>query len=468
MRRRRRSSKSTLVVGILIGLMTALPGWSQTQEEVLRSFIPWAQRSLHRVNVVALDESTRDLEPVEEMVGQARIVELSEGIHGGAEPLVFRNRLFKHLVTHMGFDAIALESGVVEGRLLNDYVTEGAGEFETVLAQGFSNGFGIFQQNRDLLRWMRDYNAHLPSNQRRVQIYGLDVPGSPGNFDAARRPDTALQTVLEYLRNVDGAEASRMQSRVEEFLPVLRSIDGYGSLSQAQRDSLTATVADLGALMERQTFAYIARSSAEDFEWAERAAIGARQADTWFRTMPLNWKPSDGLAWTRYAMQVRDRTMADNLEWVRSRLNPRSRILVFAAIGHVASTTQVQVPLSANLDMIPLGAYVKERHGNDVVNILNLVANGEISYCSATPPRPMPLRAAPEPGAEALFGSLGVPSYLIDLRRAPPPVSHWLRQVHDHWNGFGSTLFPTSEAYDLVYFVSPMTPACAKTAMRWR
>jgi erythromycin esterase-like protein len=243
------------------------------------------------------------------------------------------------------------------------------------------------------------------------------------------------------------------------FLPVLKDINGYGDVKQPERDALTAAIADLVSLMERQRFAYVERSSKDDFDWAERTAIGARQADTWFRRMPLGWKLEDGLAWTRYAMQVRDRTMADNLEWVRSRLGPRGRVLVFAASGHLASTV-VQVPTQPMREMIPLGAYAKDRFGSDFINILNLVVNGEIVYCSANPRRLMTLKAPPASAIENLFAAVSVPRYVLDLRRAPRSVSTWLHQVHDHWNGFGTAQFATADAFDLVFYVSPVTSAC--------
>jgi len=59
------------------------------------------------------------------MIGNSRIVAVSEAVHAARQPLEFRNRLIKYLVEEMGFTAIALESGVVEGRLLNDYVRHG-------------------------------------------------------------------------------------------------------------------------------------------------------------------------------------------------------------------------------------------------------------------------------------------------------------------------------------------------------
>lgn len=454
-----KTKRVTFVAGALALLTTTAPLEAQAPRAVQTAFLEWTKKSLHPVSNADLDASTDDIRPIERMIGDAKIVGLSEGIHAAAEPLIFRNRLFKHLVEHLGFNAIAIESGIVESRLLNDYVTQGRGEFDAVLREGLSVGSGTFRQNGELIRWMREYNARLPPNAVKVQIFGLDVPGSPGNRDAARGPDTALRTALDYLRLVDPQAAALMRSRIETFLPVLKGTNGYGDLKELERDTLTAAIADLVSLIERQRLAYVAKSSKDDFDWAERAAIGARQTDTWFRRMPVGWKLKDGFAWTRYSQQVRDRAMADNLEWVRSRLGARGRVLVFAAAGHLASTS-VQIPDHAVREMVPFGAHLEDRYGSDFINILNLVVNGEIKYCSANPRRVMPLKPPPESATETLFAAVSVPQYLLDLRGAPPLVSSWLRQVHDHWNGFGTQQFATVGAFDLVYYISPVTSAC--------
>ena len=56
------------------------------------------------------------------MIGDKPLVALSEGIHFAAEPLEFRNRVLQYPVERKGFTAIAIESGVVEGRVVYDYV----------------------------------------------------------------------------------------------------------------------------------------------------------------------------------------------------------------------------------------------------------------------------------------------------------------------------------------------------------
>ncbi len=231
------------------------------------------------------------------MIGDAKIVGLSEGQHAAAEPLIFRNRLFKHLVEQLGFKAIAIESGIVESRVLNDYVTQGKGDFDAVLRQGFSYGFDTFRQNGELIRWMREYNARLPPDAVKVQIFGLDVPGSPGNLDAMRGPDTALliRTGIPPHGRPSGRGANAAPGLKRSSL-CSRTPMATVTLKEPERDALTAAIADLVSLMERQRFAYIEKSSKDDFDWAERAAIGARQTDTWFRRMPARMEIG---RWTR-------------------------------------------------------------------------------------------------------------------------------------------------------------------------
>lgn len=442
-------------------LSTALPASGQSWLETRSSFLQWATASALPMSQSGLHGSSEDLIPIVDLIGSAKIVGLTEGQHGAAEPLIFRNRLFKHLVEHASFRAIAIESGVIEGRVLNDYVVHGKGEFETAIREGFSYGFDTFQQNRDLIRWMRSFNAGKSSDADKIQIYGIDVPGSPGNFDAVRRPDTALASALEYLASVDPEAAKQMRSRMQRYLPVLHSVNRYGELKAQERDELTAAVSDLVSLMEREKWVYLGKSSRENLDWAQRSAIGARQIDNWFRQMPLGWKLEDGLAWTRTGLQVRDRSMADNLEWVMSRLGRDSRVLVFAATGHLAST-KVLTPSAPFVESEPAGLDLRERYGSGFINILNIVAEGEIKYCSSTPPRMMTLKSPPESSATALFTALPLPRYVLDLRRAPSEVSSWLRHVQDHWNGFIESQFETIPAFDLVYVVHPISSACVE------
>jgi erythromycin esterase len=447
---------SFIAAAVLAG---SLPCAAQAPEDVRTAFLEWAKGSAHPVIDATLESSTDDLQPLREMIGNARIVALSEAVHAGAEPLAFRNRLFKYLVEELGFNAIAIESGLVESRIAGDYVMDGTGDLDSAVEQGVTWTFDTFPQNSELLSWMRRHNARLPAGARKLQFYGFDVAGSPGNLDAARGPDTALEVALQYLRTVDPPAADQLRSRVKAVLPQLKS-SNYADLQQAQRDGLTAAIADLIALLERRRLDYIDKSSQSDYDWGQRAAVGARQVDAWWGRTPIGWKVADGFAWSPSAMKTRDRAMADNLEWIVDRLGPTGRVLVFASVNHIAATP-LEYPDKPERNAVPFGTYAKARFGPDFISVLNLVANGEIINCSLLEPRQMRLALAPPASVEVLFSAVNRPRYLLDLRRAPPTVALWLRQPQNHWNGFAAARFPTLGAFDIAFYVSPVTSACA-------
>src|SRR5262245_40806494 len=101
----------------------------------------WARRSLAPLSAVSAGPPWDDLAPLGEMIGEATIVGLSEGVHFAAEPLEFRNRLFQYLVQRKGFTAIAIESGIIEGRIVHEYVRGASGELDAIVSQGITWGF---------------------------------------------------------------------------------------------------------------------------------------------------------------------------------------------------------------------------------------------------------------------------------------------------------------------------------------
>ena len=91
-----------------------------------------------------------------------------EALHGGEELLVLRNQLFQRLVEASGYSAIAIESSFPRGPIVNEYVLgHGPASYEALQDTGLSHGFGKFEANRELVEWMRQYNAD-PAHQRKL------------------------------------------------------------------------------------------------------------------------------------------------------------------------------------------------------------------------------------------------------------------------------------------------------------
>jgi erythromycin esterase-like protein len=341
------------------------------------------------------------------------------------------------------------------------------------LRDGISWGMHHLPQNRMLVRWLREYNAER-SQARKVNFYGFDVPGSPAGTHALRGTDTAFREALEFLCRVDPTEGAALSARVApfaermQFRPHGESGTGYEHLAQSERDALTAIAVELVALLECRQARYIAASSASDYKWACRAAIGAQQIDNWLRQLPAGWratstkspfeKTPDVFA---AATNVRDRAQADNIAWIVGEEGPAGKVLVFASRYHLSA-----VPLKTRFvqggdeyQQVVAGTYLRRLFGSDLVTIGNLIGGGQLSFFehqqTLTPP------------AESLDGlasRIGLPLFLLDVRAAPPAVKEWLSEERPLVAGQQTLTMPLGEAYDLLFYIDHVTSSWVAAA----
>ena len=416
----------------------------------------WARSNLHAVDRVTLDGDLQDLEPLRAIIGKARIVSFGEGMHGADEPLQFRNRMFRFLVERLGFNAIAIESGVTEGFAVNRYVL-GAGDerdLNAVVSRGFSFGFDRLPQETDLVRWMRRYNEQ-PGRLRKIEFFGLDVPGSPTDMQST------LWMALDYLQARDAALARGFRARIADLIPHL-TLDRasaapgqYTGLTQAERDRMTATIADVIAQFETHETEYVSATSVRDYAMAYHAAVAARQVDDYLRQLPLGWTPAQGVNGLYGTVASADHSKAENLRWVLDQLGPDARVLVFMHRDHLAYTrSTVRLPPPADRATLPpmVGMYLKQRYGEDLVMIAHLFGRNA-SHCGA------PTTTAPAGGVEALLSGMAPAYFLLDLRTAPSDVSSWLHRDHELFGEPPLNTTAIGAAYDAVFFSRSVQPA---------
>ena len=91
----------------------AMPPAAAQSDSGETAFLEWADMALVPVE---LGEVRAWSEDFDRMLGDATVVAMGESGHGVAEPLLFRNSVFRYLVEAHGFTAIAIESGVVQAR----------------------------------------------------------------------------------------------------------------------------------------------------------------------------------------------------------------------------------------------------------------------------------------------------------------------------------------------------------------
>ncbi|MFI9818686.1 erythromycin esterase family protein [Saccharothrix variisporea] len=148
-----------------------------------------------RPHAIPLDDPAHLLDVLlTERAEPPTVLALGEPTHGIKEFPLLRNELLAHLVER-GYRSVVLEVDFFAASTVDDYVSGGAGDLDTVLATGFSHSFGNVPGNRELVEWLRAHNADK-APQDRVRFYGFDAPLETA---AAPSPRHALTTVIDYL-----------------------------------------------------------------------------------------------------------------------------------------------------------------------------------------------------------------------------------------------------------------------------
>lgn len=437
------SSRSLLRIAVIAAGLVALasPAQTQTDTDVVAR---WAATHAMPLRTVEMAGSMTDLAPLRDRIGEARVVAFGEPLHGGHEPLAFRNRLFRYIVEELGFTAIVLETALTESRRLHEYVLGGPGEVGDLVRESFSWGFGAFQDNVELVQWMRAYNAD-PSHTRKIRLYGMDV-----SITLQSKPRRApLDHALAYMDAADPEIGGPLRARLEPYADRFEGDDL--TLTPAEHDALTAALDDLIAAVERSRPDAVARMDREAFDWTHRIAIAARQADRVFRATvaaPAEGAPPD----EGPPYSARDAAMAENVRWALDREGPAGRVLVFAHNAHVMNDHLAGGKWDA-VARAPetLGRFLRSMFGDDLVLIGTSSALADRDGIELVPD-----------GLDAMLAGVGAPRFLLDLRdaRDDPPVEQWLARPRSlRANVSSEQIVTASRAFDLMLFLDRVTRA---------
>lgn len=211
-----------------------------------------------------------------------RLLAIGEPTHGVDTVLDLRNEVFRHLVEHEGYRTITVESSCLMGLVVDDYITSAAGTFDEVMEKGFSHGWGECPGNRDLVRWMREYNDGRPASEM-LHFAGFD---GPMEMQSAPSPRNALTSLHAYLAEwIDpglmptGAETlSRLLGANERWQNPNAIMDPSQSIGQsAEALNLRILADDLVSLLDMhvpQLLPMTSRDAVDRARMFGRTAVG--------------------------------------------------------------------------------------------------------------------------------------------------------------------------------------------------
>ena len=332
-------------------MTSAAPTYATLDEWIAREAIPFD-----------LDDP-RSLDPAVDTVAAAlgetvELLGIGEPLHGGEEILILRNRLFQRLVAAHGFRAIAIESSYPRARVVNESISGvGQATADEVAERGWSHGFGHLAANRELVAWMREYNAD-PAHGVPLRFYGFDIPAEAWMTYSPRQ---LLSFVLDELTAFDAASGAAYREQIEVYLGEdavwenpAATMDpaqaiGRSEAATALRLAMEALFTEL--LTRRPEF--IAKAGHERFAEALHDTTLARNFLTYHAGLA---ETSDDRV--SRLLGLRDAMMADTLTYIAERERGRGKVLIFAHNSHLQRGLARWQGFDMVLEWWPAGAHL--------------------------------------------------------------------------------------------------------------
>jgi erythromycin esterase-like protein len=296
--------------------------------------------------------------------GSVELLGFGEALHGGEELLILRNQLFQRLVEIHGYSTIAIESSFPKGHIINEYVLgHGPDSYEAVQNTGLSHGFGKLEANRELIEWMRQYNAD-PAHHAKLQFYGFDSPTDATDTDSPRQ---ILHFVLDYLTSIDRVSGQEYRNRIDPLLgqdaawenpaAILDPTKAVGQGAQA-RVLRIETEELISELLTRRP-ELVAKSDKSRYLKAMQFAVEARQLLNYHAALAQVSEKRQAIL-----LGIRDAMMAENLAYIVSREQGRGKVLVFAHNSHLKRGKVQWQWGNETLIWWPVGSHLNEMFGS--------------------------------------------------------------------------------------------------------
>ncbi len=381
-------------------IATPLPVDSKFQKAVVHQM----RQQAIPLKTVAASQGFNDLMPLKKVIGDSRIVALGEATQGSREFFQMKHRLWEFLVKYMGFTVFAIEANWPETQAVDRYIKTGEGDPKQALA-GMYFWTWDTQEFLDMIEWMRAYNQ-APGNRPLLSFTGFDM----------QFPDIAMSQVADFFGKLSPVDAQAVNSHYA----CLRGVDrlGFRKLEKIVQDACRLQVDEVVKLFEVKHKALLDVSTPAEFRDALQSANIVQQAVGLWSSHPLN------------ASELRDRAMANNINWLANSEYPGQKIVLWAHNGQVGSSTQVKSK--------SMGSYLRSDFGSQMYVFGFAFDRGEVRavpFQDGHPEgQPIPLLVPPAANgsSEVLFRAVGFPRFILDFHIVEPKTeqSSWLASSH--------------------------------------
>ena len=409
-----------------------------------------------RNNAVAIrsidpdDKDFSDLEFLHDQLQGVRVVLLGESDHGNGSDFNAKTRLIKFLHQEMGFDVLAMESGIfgtsVAWRALSNQAVP-----KDAFLQGVFPVWGLSQQVQPLIRYL----AVSAQTDHPLELTGFDC-----QFREPAARDSLVPSLHEFL-NRSGiktllSDTNSRQSHILDWAIGKHILPGDEPLPQST---------------EKDAFLLILKATADAVE----RSVTTREGQFWTQVLrsvsaqiSLYYYWNSPATAQSYNDEIRDRQMGENLVWLSNKYYPGHKIIVWAHTGHTMRN-QHQAKVD-DLRKLHMGQHVWEVLGNEsfVIAMTSYSGMAECITCrGGMAGQVQDIMSDQDPSFEfeELMNAVGYKFGFVNLRKA---------REEGQWPGgsfaarplFQTYIAPWSEMMDAFLFIQTQEPSMKVSDIR--
>jgi erythromycin esterase len=372
----------------------------------------------------------------------ATVIGLGEASHGTQEFFDLRFRLIRLLVEEFGVRAIGFEAPFDPLHRVDDLVVAGEGDIRSLITES-----DIYRPMKsetivDLFEWLQSFNAsRVPED--RVHVYGFDM------------------TVIEAVTNEIGPYLDRVgadiDSSLHEDLDIAMS--GYSSDDERQAllESAQQVLATLEPILDANESAWVDATSRRAYEHIRhRLHLIDHQIEAHERDHERR-------------MALRDRTMAENVEWIHDcSIGP---VVIWGANGHLNRGRHILDGAGWDVNVQSMGEWLAKAFGEAYCPVGLELGGGRVAALDAKTGEIVDYSIPDPPSGSVpdVFRQVDHPLFYLSVDDLSDDTTtrEWLRkrpQRHAIWGGHPEGDNPVHyqpsdlEEFDWLFFVRETSP----------
>ena len=409
---------AVLLLALLLALTTGTFAQQQSGDAARAARVAWLQE--HAIALKSIDpqeEDFSDLEPLRKAIGDARIVQLGEQSHGDGTTFLAKARLIKFLHQKMGFEVLAIESGLYDCRKAWEALRGGAKPED-----GFQQGvFGIWTGSEQVQPLVQ-YVGQAAKSERPLELCGFDCQFT--GQAALLHLLNDVKGLLKRLGDSDLDVATRTALPYEVEAMIGRRLPKDEAANQQRKEMLGALGKALATVQPS------AELSADEIAfWKQYCESLAGQVDQMWES-----RTRGDYAALRRSNCLRDAQMAKNLVWLARQAYPQKKIVVWTASYHLMRNpsavepinggTPAEMPVEFYRDVVTMGHEAWKELSKETYTLGFIAAEGQAgSYAMA----PFKLAQPMAGSLEDLLVAAGQENAIVDFRHLDGS-GNWLRE----------------------------------------